>query len=287
MSLDHDEIEDEKRRRPLIYNLLMLAGVLFLLMVVWGCYLMWRTRRVRKNMAIQRLGSLRDIQSGDLYFSLFCGTSCGISSAVVTHLTGTAWTHVGVFHRDMRTGQLYVLEFADDGVRYSTIENRVQFYAGYIGVRHLRNPLCTSQLEQFQHIIDDTMRGHNQAGDNVHIGSYAFGTCRVVNLHESQRLVEYGRSGSMETNFNQTCVLGKNAGHSMLCTDFVLAVLLRLRVVQRDASYLCLHPKFFWKDKTINQVYADTLLLKDYEAEHDKMLNHCRFEGTRQIIVNA
>lgn len=271
-----------------VRSMLLCMIIIVISLLIFTIYTNWRIKRVRKTSMLSRLYSWDSICSGDLYLSQFVGTGCAVHESVFTHLTGTAWTHVGIFHRDTTTNELFVLEFGDDGVRYSTLTNRMKYYAGYIGVRHLRQALTLEQLTAYQALVDDTMRGHNRSGESIETASFTNNTCRVVNLSSNKRFVEYHARGNMVTAFANTCFFGTEHSKSMLCTDLVLALLLRLGVVVHNNMHSgrCVHPDFFWKDHRLNAVYGPTLLIKNFETEHDHRINHCRYNGTRPVQVD-
>lgn len=275
-----------KRVLWLLFIIVMLALTVFF-------YYQWCQKRRIQITRFKKTVNIADVKSGDLCLSRFLGANCSTNEELLSRMSGPSWSHVGLFHRDLHTGQLFLFELSgNDGVQYSTMENRMQYYAGHIAVRHLHNPLTQPQLDELQRLVDETMLEENHVGDSVEVSTFRRDRRRVVDFDPAKPLVNYDYEATQASAFLEACGLPRlKRPVSAVCTDFVRTVLERISVLCVVDVYgygtplrtTCLHPDFFITDRQINELYGPVMALKNFYKEHDTSVNHCIFDDTRKV----
>ena len=252
----------------------------------------WRQRTLRHFNVTASPASQASIQSGDLYMSRYEGT-CEVSDRVLRTLTGPGWTHVGVFHRDRQTGELFVLDFGDKGVEHVRLVDRMYYYAGHIGVRRLKQPLDVATSQHFQELVKKVTRGHNQLGKSISVGTHeAAAEFRVVRLDpnptlDAGLLVNLRKPGNGTGLFWEACVAGPSsseAAESAICTDFVRVILQRLGILPREPFSSCTHPSFYMSAKEVNRAYHPVERLKYFDTDHDLDLDYCSHKAVTHML---
>lgn len=270
---------------------------LMLSLAVWLCqrfYKIWRQRTLGNfNHQSTESADLCTIASGDLYLSRYEGACC-ISDRVLRGLTGPGWTHVGVFHRDLHTGQLYVLDFGDVGVEHGSIEDRLHFYPGHIGVRRLKNPLDSQTVLHFEDLVNKVLRGHSeQQRGSITVATHQPGQFRVVRLNtdpniDAATLVDLRQAGTGTSLFWEACVSKPaDMDHSAICTDFTRVILQRLGVLPREPFDTCTHPDYYARNEDIEQVYQSVELLKHFDTNHDHNVVHCGSQHVKRVVASS
>ena len=275
-------------RKPTIVKIaLVIASIIAIFVVSWllYCYCVMRHRVRAKHF--ERIRSFDDIKSGDLYLTKFEGEYCGWADKMVARIIGKSWTHVGIFHRDINTHQLFVFERTMIGIRYSKIEDRCRYYAGDIVVRHLQTPLCFEQESKFQDLVNVSLHGHNRDQESIHVGCLAKDHCVVVNCTIGTPLLNFHYPGNELTERFTDCVLKKQRQVSCACTDLILILLTRLNVWQDERTNIsqCFLPKFFVEDARCDALFGDVRQVKDFDTDHDHSLAHCLFDGARKCQI--
>jgi hypothetical protein len=297
MPLNSNINEKKKQRNGVQFSTLLFG--LILLTIAFAFYLWHKKKTSRKELRnTKRLNDWSQIKTGDLCFTHWEGPFCNkMQDSVLYYLSGSRWTHVGIFVRNPRTNQLYVMEFADKGVRYSTLQNRFDHYPGSIGVRRLKNPLCATQLDNLHRIVNETLHFHNLITDES-IQVYfkdPNGTqnhFRVANLDHEKPLVNYKSKNNSTSAFMRTCLI-KDGQTSVVCTDKVFNLLERIDLLPKDPTkcYQCLNLNAFFEDRHINYLYHDVEMIKCFDYDHDiakfPCQNYCQHDGTKHINIHT
>lgn len=281
----------------------VLLSLFVICAVVLAVYYYWRWCKLRGVYIKQyeKALSTTRVQSGDLCLARFLGSNCTANGELLSRMSGPSWSHVGLFHRDIETNKLALFEFSgNDGMQYSTIENRMEYYAGHMAVRHLRTPLTRVQVVALQQVVDVAMLRENRVGDSVEVSTFRSDRRRVVNFDSRLPLVDYDYHATQASAFLDACGLTRLHPVSAICTDFVRTLLERIDVLPTESisatsaaddtdAFLvkerstCLHPDFFVNDSRINAAYGRVRALKDFHTQHDNSINHCIFDGSRKV----
>lgn len=209
------------------------------------------------------------IQSGDLYLSR-CEETLADTPRIV--VTGSHWTHVGIFFRDPDTNKLYVMEKGDPGIILLPIETKVKTYRGDLHVRCLRKKLNNLQLNELYNIIEQCfqMNPFEKMNDRgIHVRGYG-STSVLFQYHDSANLTTTYNSDYYKAIFSTFCNCAtpmQSTTPTALCTDLVFMIMKRLKLVPENFKTNCIKPNWFVYSPIANSVYSEIYTIKLYERD--------------------
>jgi hypothetical protein len=211
---------------------------------------------------------------------------------------GCQITHVGLLHRCIHTGRLYVFE-AVEGIHYTLLEDMQFTYSGDIFVRQLKTPLNEEQLQWTQRIIDKLYKGANKSPTTRCLAINDPKMPNPVRAYVSNRLedrddpFQLNRTGETKTKSVCSCVAShlfqmhdnQIGSYAIVCTDVVYIMLQKWGILSATETRRCILPDWIaFESEEINRSYGEMLILKDYNMETERL--QVENNDSAKIIIN-
>jgi hypothetical protein len=281
--------------RVLVWFLLFLLVIFFIIVF----FLIWRDRlNVIREEDYEPLPSEDLIQTGDIFLA-----RCIVKNVVVRVCmagSGSTWSHTGIFWRHPTTQVLFVLDsyINKKSIRLLKLSTMKATYSGHLHVFRRRRPLSELQCEIMQvSVINEIFRGAENNGtdlllltDELHP---KYDPMTHVNVTEP--LISFERRSKLWMGQVKACTVDRYLGgicagstnDSVLCTDFVAAILRRLGDLPATMRLYCTDPNFFVYSPCIRRHYSDIFCIKNVTQTRKSNLHSGHFPldvGTEAVF---